>query len=81
MIIDPIGPAAAVDYRVRRGDAFPARGARGNGDVLRGGSCFNRPFTCQGRERLNSGMYYDGAYFGFRLTVTLPCNESTPVVQ
>jgi len=75
MTIDPIGPAAAVDYRVRR-DA-----ARGNGNVLRGGSCFNRPFTCQGRERIYTAAENWLGHVGFRLTVTLPCNESLPVVQ
>jgi len=63
---DPIGPAAGV-YRVYR--------------VYRGGYWLSDGNGPQAASRERIVPFYQGYSCGFRLTVTLPCKTTTPVVQ
>jgi len=49
--------------------------------VIRGGSWAHFDLIARAAGRNDNGPGYRNSASGFRLTVTLPCNESLPVVQ
>jgi len=65
MTIDPIGPV-------------PAAGVY---RVIRGGSWYREELLARAAGRNDNGPGYRNSASGFRLTVTLPCKTTTPVVQ